>query len=187
MAYLIATLTLGLLFSEDPMSTATKPTTRRPNHDLELMNPHAAGIDVSATFHMVAVPPNAQNVVEVRSFGSCTPDLEALAAWLTQHGVTTVAMESTGVYWIALYDLLESKGFEVLLVDPRQIQRAPGRPKTDKQDAQWIRRLHSLGLLRTPSAQTRGSACYVVSCVSVPTSSVTPAITSSICRRRWSK
>ncbi len=73
--------------------------------------------------------------------------MHALADWLKQHRVDTVAMEATGVYWIALYDLLEARGFQVLLVDPRQIQRAPGRPKSDTQDAQWIRCLHSLGLL----------------------------------------
>jgi transposase len=73
--------------------------------------------------------------------------LEALAAWLKECGVRTVAMESTGVYWIALYDLLASQGFEVLLVDPRQTKHAPGRPKSDVLDCQWIRRLHSYGLL----------------------------------------
>ena len=83
----------------------------------------------------------------VRRFGAFTADLHAIAAWLRQCGVTTVAMESTGVYWIPLYDLLESEGFEVLLVDPRQMQRAPSRPKTDVHDCQWIQRLHSLGLL----------------------------------------
>jgi transposase len=73
--------------------------------------------------------------------------LYAIAAWVRQCQVTTVAMESTGVYWIPLYDLLESEGFQVLLVDPRQVQRAPNRPKTDVHDCQWIQRLHSLGLL----------------------------------------
>lgn len=139
-----------------------KPT--RYRGDFQILNPQAAGIDVSATFHVVAVPPDAQGFVEVRSFGTCTVDLEALADWLTQNQVTTVAMESTGVYWIALYDLLESKGFEVLLVDPRQIQRAPGRPKTDKEDAQWIRRLHSVGLLRSafrPDEGIRVLRCYM--------------------------
>jgi transposase len=73
--------------------------------------------------------------------------LYAIAAWLRQCQVTTVALESTGVYWIPLYDLWESEGFQVLLVDPRQVQRAPNRPKTDVHDCQWIQRLHSLGLL----------------------------------------
>ena len=76
------------------------------------------------------------------SFRTNTGDLEAIAAWLKDCGVTTVAMESTGVYWIPLYDLLASQGFDVLLVDPRQTKHAPGRPKTDVVDCQWIRRLH---------------------------------------------
>jgi transposase len=85
----------------------------------------------------------------VRRFGAFTADLHAIAAWLQQCQVTTVAMESTGVYWIPLYDLLEAEGFAVLLVDPRQVQRAPNRPKTDVHDCQWIQRLHSLGLAST--------------------------------------
>lgn len=144
MAHLTAIVALGLLICEDPMPPRHPP---RPPHTLDTLHPDAAGIDVSADCHAVAVPPDAGGRVEVRFFGACTPDLQALADWLRQHRVRTVAMESTGVYWIPLYDLLESQGFEVLLVDPRQITRAPGRPKTDKEDAQWIRRLHSLGLL----------------------------------------
>jgi hypothetical protein len=74
-------------------------------------------------------------------------DLMALADWLTRCGVTTVAMESTGIYWIPLFELLEARGFEVFLVDPRQSRHAPGRPKTDVRDCQWLQRLHSYGLL----------------------------------------
>jgi transposase len=122
---------------------------------LPIAHPHAAGVDVGATALWVAVPP--QNAAappvrpglpeNVRAFGACTADLRALADWLRQRGVTTVAMEATGVYWIPLYDLLENQGFTVLLVDPRQTQRAGNRPKTDVHDCQWIQRLHSLGLL----------------------------------------
>jgi transposase len=83
----------------------------------------------------------------VRLFGTFTADLRALATLLRQADVDTVALESTGVYWIGVYDLLEAEGFQVILVDPRQIQRAPGRPKTDVKDCMWIQRLHSLGLL----------------------------------------
>jgi transposase len=125
--------------------------------DLAVRQRHAAGIDVHAAVHFVSVmpedvPPGFVNPEPqlppgVRKFGTCTADLEALAAWLKDCGVTTVAMESTGVYWIALYDLLASRGFEVLLVDPRQTKHAPGRPKSDVLDCQWIRRLHSYGLL----------------------------------------
>jgi transposase len=83
----------------------------------------------------------------VRRFGACTADLEALADWLAACGVRTVAMESTGVFWVPLFELLEARGFEVRLVDARQMRRIPGRPKTDVYDAQWLQRLHSYGLL----------------------------------------
>jgi transposase len=127
---------------------------------LRVANPHAAGIDVHAAVHWVAVPPDhvpptsaagagsAPNAPpHVRRFGACTADLELLADWLQQCGVTSVAMESTGVYWIPLFELLERRGFQVFLVDPRQTKHAPGRPKSDVLDCQWIQRLHSYGLL----------------------------------------
>ena len=129
---------------------------------LRVANPHAAGIDVHAAVHWVAVPPDhvpppkpadsgaaaAANVPgHVRKFGACTADLELLADWLQACGITSVAMESTGVYWIPLFELLERRGFQVYLVDPRQTKHAPGRPKTDVLDCQWIQRLHSYGLL----------------------------------------
>src|SRR5262245_45145154 len=120
------------------------PTPR--SRTLPVTNPDAAGIDVGADEHWVAVPPG-RDTEPVRRFGTCTADLEAIAAWLRACGVTTVAMESTGVYWIALYELLEARGFTVQLVDARQVARAPGRPKTDPNDCQWIQRLHSYGLL----------------------------------------
>jgi len=125
--------------------------------DLTVTHRHAAGIDVHAAVHFVAVPvgdvptgfinPDAKLPAGVRKFGTNTEDLEAIAAWLKACGVTTVAMESTGVYWIPLYELLASRGFDVILVDPRQTKHAPGRPKSDVLDCQWIRRLHSYGLL----------------------------------------
>ena len=125
--------------------------------DLTITHRHAAGIDVHSAVHFVAVPvedvpvgfvnPDAKLPAGVRKFGANTGDLEALAAWLKDCGVKTVAMESTGVYWIPLYDLLASQGFAVILVDPRQTKHAPGRPKSDVLDCQWIRRLHSYGLL----------------------------------------
>jgi transposase len=128
-----------------------------PAEDLAVKHRHAAGIDVHAAVHFVAVAaddvpagfvnPDPKLPAGVRKFGAYTGDLEALAAWLKACGVTTVAMESTGVFWIPLYDLLASRGFEVLLVDPRQTKHAPGRPKSDVADCQWIRRLHSYGLL----------------------------------------
>jgi transposase len=116
-----------------------------------------AGIDVHSDMHMVCVPADpfvpapaqaAGVPASVRQFGANSCDLAAIADWLAQCGVTTVAMESTGVYWIPLFELLESRGFEVWLVEPGQLSRCGARPKTDVLDVQWIQRLHSYGLLR---------------------------------------
>jgi len=114
----------------------------------EAVNPHAAGIDVGATSHYVAVPPEsvAENEKSVRVFEAFTPDLHSLVEWLKTCGVTTVAMESTGVYWIALHQLLEAAGIEVLLVNAKAVKHAPRR-KTDVSDCQWLQQLHSYGLL----------------------------------------
>jgi transposase len=98
--------------------------------------------------------------VHVRQFGTCTADLELLADWLTECGITTVAMESTGVYWVPLFELLERRGFEVILVDPRQTRQVSGRPKTDVLDCQWIQRLHSYGLL-APSFRPSDEVCVL--------------------------
>ena len=113
---------------------------------LPVCNPHAAGIDIGEAEHWVAVPPD-RAPQPVRRFGTFTADLDALADWLIDCGVTTVAMASTGVYWIPLFELLEARGLQVLLIDPRQAKRAPGRPKTDRLDCQWLQRLHTYGLL----------------------------------------
>lgn len=153
---LVRAAVLALLIMEAPMPhRKTVVRTADPALDalVSTLHPHAAGIDVGAAEMMVCVPAGSVAATadplpaHVRCFGTFTPDLQALAAWLQQCDVDTVALEATGVYWIALYDLLESKGFEVLLVDPGQTRRAPNRPKTDVHDCQWIQRLHSLGLL----------------------------------------
>src|SRR4051794_837775 len=115
---------------------------------LHVVHPDAAGIDVHSDMHMVCVPPGRDSDGPVRSFGANTCDLIAIADWLTRCGVTTVAMESTGVYWIPLFELLESRGFAVDLVEPGQLSHCGARPKTDVLDAQWIQRLHTYGLLR---------------------------------------
>jgi transposase len=115
-----------------------------PEH-LRHINLNAAGIDIGAERHMVAVP-ESRDKVSVREFGSFTADLQALADWLQQCGVTTVAMESTGVYWIPLFELLDRRGFEVKLVDARHVKNVSGR-KSDVLDCQWIQRLHTYGLL----------------------------------------
>jgi transposase len=96
---------------------------------------------------MVCVPAD-RDANPVRQFGANTADLHELAAWLKKCGIKTIALESTGVYWIPLFELLESQGFEVNLVEPGQLSRCGARPKTDVLDAQWIQRLHSYGLLR---------------------------------------
>jgi len=109
------------------------------------IHPNAAGIDVGSEMHMVAVPPERAQPA-VRSFSSFTEDLHRLADWLTECGVDTVAMEATGVYWIPLYELLESRGFEVLLVNARHVKNVAAR-KTDVIDCQWLQQLHAHGLL----------------------------------------
>jgi transposase len=115
-----------------------------PKH-LAHINCKAAGIDVGSTSHFVAVP-EGLDAESVREFKSFTSDLYELAAWLERCGVNTVAMESTGVYWIPLFELLESKGFEVKLVDARHVKNVSGR-KTDVLDCQWLQQLHTYGLL----------------------------------------
>ena len=115
-----------------------------PQH-LQHMNLNAAGVDIGSEQHLVAVP-EGRDTVSVREFGTFTADLQALAAWLKQCGVTTVAMESTGVYWIPLFEVLERQGFEVKLVDARHVKNVSGR-KSDVLDCQWIQQLHTYGLL----------------------------------------
>ncbi|MGH9931298.1 MAG: IS110 family transposase [Pyrinomonadaceae bacterium] len=115
-----------------------------PQH-LQHINVNAAGIDIGSERHFVAVP-EGRDEVSVREFGTFTIDLRALAAWLKQCGVTTVALESTGVYWIPLFELLEREGFEVKLVDARHVKNVSGR-KSDVLDCQWLQQLHTYGLL----------------------------------------
>ena len=112
---------------------------------LSQLNLNAAGIDVGATSHYVAVPADRAEP-PVQEFKAFTADLYRLADWLTECGVETVAMESTGVYWIPLFGVLEERGFQVMLVDPRRIKNVPGR-KTDVVDCQWLQQLHTYGLL----------------------------------------
>src|SRR5437667_11213023 len=115
------------------------------DQDWPLINPNAAGVDLGFREHWAAVP-EVRDVQIVRGFGTFTSDLEKLADWLTKCGITSVAMEATGVYWIPLFQLLERRGFEVLLVNARQIKNVSGR-KSDISDCQWIQRLHAYGLL----------------------------------------
>jgi transposase len=110
-----------------------------------IINLDAAGIDIGSREHYVCVPSDRDSK-NVRTFGAFTKDLKEMVAWLKQCGVKTIAMESTGVYWIPLFQILETSGFEVKLVNARHVKNVPGR-KTDVEDCQWLQRLHSYGLL----------------------------------------
>ena len=110
-----------------------------------VVHPNAAGLDIGAREIWACVPPDREGE-SVRSFATFTPDLYQLADWLAQCGVDTVAMESTGVYWIPVFEILEARGLKVCLVNARHIKNVPGR-KSDYQDCQWIQKLHALGLL----------------------------------------
>lgn len=125
------------------MAPRKRPTTQSA---ISLTHPNAAGIDIGSAAHFVAVPPDRDDQ-PVREFASFTADLHRLADWLDACGVDTVAMESTGVYWIPLYELLESRGFTVLLVNARHVKNVSGR-KSDVLDCQWLQQLMSFGLLR---------------------------------------
>src|SRR6516225_8647961 len=115
---------------------------------LPVQHPHAAGIDVGSRSHWVCVGFTTDaNSGLIQEFPAHTAGLRALAAFLREHQVNTIALESTGIYWVPLYELLQAEGFEVLLVDPSYSQQLRGRPKTDRRDCQWIYRLHSVGLL----------------------------------------
>ena len=113
--------------------------------ELLVVAPDAAGLDVASRMHFVAVPPDRDSQ-PIRQFGCYTEDLTKMAEWLKRCGVKTIAMESTGVYWVPVYDVLEQHGLDVRLVDARQVKNVSGK-KSDVQDCEWLRRLHSYGLL----------------------------------------
>lgn len=113
---------------------------------LPIIHPFAAGIDIGSRFHVVAVSPDLCDE-PVQTFQAFTSDLQRMAAWLVATGTKTVEMESTGVYWVAAYEVLESQGLEVVLANAREARAVPGR-KSDVNDAQWLPRLHACGLLR---------------------------------------
>lgn len=127
-----------------------------------ILYPNAAGIDISSKEHYVAVNPDRSDT-PIRSFGAFTEDLHELANWLRQCSVTTVAMEATGIYWVSLYLVLEDAGFEVVLVTAKHVKNVRGK-KTDVSDAEWIRQLHSCGLLSAsfqPDTFTRKLRTYM--------------------------
>lgn len=124
-----------------------KKRKRKPSKSLPRIHPNSAGIDVGAQFHVVAIPPELDSE-PTRTFQSFTGELHRLVEWLAEKKVTTVAMESTGIYWIPLYEMLQTRGIEVFLVNARDVKQVPGR-KTDVNDAQWLQQLHQYGLLRS--------------------------------------
>jgi len=124
-----------------------KKTTKAGPATLAVLQPMVAGVDIGSTEHWVCGPARADGKPNVCVFGTTTPQLHALAGWLVEQGVTSVAMESTYIYWIPVFELLESRGLKVVLVNARQLHNVPGR-KTDFSDCQWIQLLHSCGLLR---------------------------------------
>lgn len=148
------------------MSDSTRKRKARraqEKHDaLAVVNPNAAGIDIGSREHWVAVPPDRCEQ-PVRSFSTLTPSLHELGDWLHTCGITTVAMESTGVYWVPLYEILEARGIDVQLVNAHHVHNVPGR-KSDVLDCQWILKLHTFGLLRgsfRPTAQIVALRTYL--------------------------
>jgi len=136
----------------DQSSDGKKTTSRRKGSDkfapgMPVIRPNVGGIDIGSTEHWVSGPVQPDGRAVVRVFGTTTRQLVELVEWLLELDVESVAMESTYIYWIPVYELLESRGIEVVLVNARQLHNVPGR-KTDMQDCQWIQRLHSCGLLR---------------------------------------
>lgn len=127
-----------------------------------IIYPNAAGIDISSKEHYVAVNPET-SLNPIRAFGCFTEDLKSISDWLKECNVNTVAMEATGIYWVSLYLLLEEAGFEVVLVTAKHVKNVRGK-KTDVSDAEWIRQLHSCGLLSAsfqPDAYTRKLRTYM--------------------------
>lgn len=136
-----------------PQPTVKKKAVTSESHRYDpaiwdMINPHAAGIDVHSEEMWVCVPADRTERT-VRKFGAYTNDLYAIADFLRTCRITSVAMESTGVYWIPLYQILEERGFTVCLTNARHLKSIAGRPKTDRLDCQWIQRLHSYGFLKT--------------------------------------
>jgi transposase len=144
----------------DKENVMSKPGKRL--EQIERVHPNAAGLDIGAREIFGCVPPDREGET-VKVFGTFTPDLHSLADWLAANQVDTVAMESTGVYWIPVFELLESRGFRVYLVNARHIKNVPGR-KSDFQDCQWIQKLHMLGLLTSsfrPDAEMCALRAYL--------------------------
>lgn len=139
-------------------------TSKSNNEDesagLPVLRSKVGGIDLGSEIHWVCAPKVDGSGREVETFGATTPELERMAEWLKEREVESVAMESTGVYWIAPHEVLERNGLEVVLVNTRELARVPGRKKTDRVDCKWIQRLHSCGLL-TGSFRPKEPVCML--------------------------
>ena len=145
-----------LFLSRSPALSSVPAHRKRALDELACVHPHAAGLDIGSDTIVVAIPPD-RDPLPVRAFQTFTVDLQALVAWLQGCGIDTVVMESTGVFWIPIYELLEQAGIVPYLVNARHIKTVPGR-KTDWNDAQWLQKLHALGLLQgsfRPDAEIR--------------------------------
>jgi transposase len=144
---------------QDQVNTASK--SRRQVEGLPVIRPNVAGIDLGSERHWVCARTEDGGGREIADFGATTPELIRMGRWLKDRNVESVAMESTGIYWIAPHEVLEAEGFEILLVDTRQLARVPGRDKkTDRTDCEWIQRLHSCGLLKG-SFRPREDVCML--------------------------
>src|SRR6266487_1515599 len=153
----ICMIDLALTFTLCATGVVCMPTKNSPKKrdldELACVFPNAAGLDIGSAEIVVAVPPD-RDAEPVRVFATFTPDLHALVAWLVKSGIDTVAIESTGVFSLPIYELLEAAGISPDLVNPRHVKTVTGR-KTDWNDAQWLQKLHALGLL---GASFRGDA-----------------------------
>lgn len=129
-----------------PESKSSTPRSLSPDPEFATVRPNAGGLDIGAEEIWAASPPGGHEKT-VAKFGTYTADLQSLVSWLKERGVKTVAMESTGVYWIPVYDTLERAGIEVFLVNAHHVKSVTGR-KSDLLDCQWIQKLHSCGLLK---------------------------------------
>jgi len=155
-------MTIPQIYKQLRFKVMKKRDKRKEEKDLEIKNPNAAGIDIGASLHYVAVSENKDSK-PIREFGATTQDLEEIVKWLTSLGITTVAMESTSIYWIPLYDMLEAAGIEVILVNAKHLKNVSGR-KSDVTDCEWLRKLHTYGLLNRsfiPNELTRKLRSYV--------------------------
>ena len=144
------------------------------------MHRNATGIDVGPAYHWVAVPRD-RDAQPVQRFGALTADLHALAEWLRQCQIATVVMESTGVYWIALFEVLEERGFDVRLVDAHDARQVPGH-KTDVRDCQWLQELFTAACV-APFVPRTTSVCCVATCGNGVCSWPWPRALSSTCRK----